>query len=85
MHEISSEFEDNPRSRLLTKEDKDELAKERYDIFKWVLAHLIRSNVESEKYEDLLRCVFGNKAYLMFYVDRIVHMVTNFGKSIFKD
>lgn len=74
VHEIASEFEDNPKSRKLTKEDKEELAKERYDIFKWVLAHLIRSNVECEKYEDLLRCVFGNKAYLMFYVDRIVHM-----------
>jgi len=74
VQEISSFFEENPRSKLLTPEDKEELAKERYDIFKWVLAHLIRSNLESEKYEDLLRCVFGNKAYLMFYVDRIVHM-----------
>ena len=56
---------------------KEKLAKERYVIFKWVLAHLIRSDIENEKYEDLLRCVFGNRAYLMFYVDRIIHMVTH--------
>ena len=89
VYEISQEFEDNPKARLLTPEviivfkmrnikiikDKAKLSKERYDIFKWVLAHLIRNNIENEKYEDLLRCVYGNRAYLMFYVDRIVHMV----------
>jgi len=73
--EISHEFEPNSKTNLLSKEEKEKLSEERYESFKWILIHLLRSNIESEKYEDMLRSIFGNKAYLMFYIEKIIHLI----------
>lgn len=55
--------------------EKSKLADERYDTFKWILVHLIRANIESIKYEDLLRSIFGKEAFALVYVDKIVNSV----------
>jgi len=75
-YEISNEFEENSKTEKLTEEEKKSLSTERYEIFKWILVHLIRQNIDNEKYEDFLRSIFGTKAYLMFYIDKIIHTVT---------
>jgi histone deacetylase complex regulatory component SIN3 len=82
--EISNEFEENQKTSSLNKDEKHNMANERYECFKWILAHLIRGNIESEKYEDFLRSIFGNKAYLMFYIDKIIHTVKEILLIIFK-
>lgn len=89
--ELANDFENNVKTKLLSKDvrtkkiyrnniiiikDKEKLAEERYNNFKISLVHLIRLNVDNEKYEDLLRSMFGTKAYLMFFIDKIVHSVT---------
>jgi len=74
-YEISYEFEPNVKTANLSKEERKRISEERYETFKWVLIHLLRSNIESEKYEDLLRSLFGNKAYLMFYIEKIIHLI----------
>lgn len=73
--EIANEFDSNPKSDLLTDSEKRTLAVERYDAFKWILVHLIRNNIENEKFEDYLRSIFGTKAYLMFCIDKIIHTI----------
>lgn len=74
-YEISNEFEDNNKNSQLSEEEKKSLANDRYETFKWILVHLIRGNIENEKYEDFLRSIFGTKAYLMFYIDKIIQTV----------
>mmetsp|Transcript_24723 Transcript_24723/g.21897 ORF Transcript_24723/g.21897 Transcript_24723/m.21897 type:complete len:97 (-) Transcript_24723:866-1156(-) len=70
--EISHEFEANSKTEKLSAKEKEELAEERYLTFKWVLAHLLKGTIDSEKYEDYLRSIFGTKAYLMFCIEKII-------------
>ena len=73
--EIAHEFEDNVKTRALSASEIENISKERYDNFKIILAHLVKSNLDNEKYEDLLRGLFGNHAYMLFYTDKIIHSV----------
>lgn len=36
---------------------------------------MVKTNLDNEKYEDLLRGLFGNQAYLLFYTDKIIHSI----------
>ena len=55
--DISRSFEDNEKTRLLSDEEKSELAKERYSAFKTILVGSLKAR--DTKYEDYLRSIFG--------------------------
>jgi len=66
--EISRSFEDNEKTRMLSEEEKAELAKERYSAFKTILVGSLKAR--DTKYEDYLRSIFGKQAFLLFTIDK---------------
>ncbi len=54
------------------------LAKERYEMFKLTLLNLIKQKFDATKYEDFIRGLFGNNAFLFFTVDKILSLVRFF-------
>jgi hypothetical protein len=51
------------------------LATERYEVFKLVVLSMEKNLIDMNKYEDLLRCLFGNGAYLLFTLDKTINLV----------
>jgi len=72
-YDIANNFVTNSKTVLLSEDQKAVLVAERYELFKWVLIHLLRMNIDNMKYEDFIRSIFGNDAYLMFYIDKIIN------------
>ena len=75
-YELCHEFEDNAKTRGLSIEEKSSLGEERYQAFKLILIYLLRPGSTSEIYEDLLRCIFGNNAFYMFTIQKILTSVS---------
>ena len=42
-----------------------------------MLIHVLKNGMHSEDYEDLLRCIFGNNAFYMFTIQKILSSVNN--------
>lgn len=74
-YEISFDFEENSKTSKFSPEERKKIGEERYVTFKWILAHMLKGTIDNEKYEDYLRSVFGTRAYLMFYIEKIIQLV----------
>eukprot|EP01017_Pseudomicrothorax_dubius_P037298 TRINITY_DN5455_c0_g1_i1.p1 TRINITY_DN5455_c0_g1~~TRINITY_DN5455_c0_g1_i1.p1 ORF type:complete len:884 (+),score=251.19 TRINITY_DN5455_c0_g1_i1:221-2872(+) len=72
--DFASEFEENPKTALLSPEEKQVLSRERFELFKLVILSLQKGFIDSNKYEDLLRCIFGNGAYLLFTIEKNLNL-----------
>ena len=60
---------------MLFLKEKTLLAKERYEMFKLTLLNFIKQKFDANKYEDFIRGLFGNNAFLFFTVDKILSLV----------
>ena len=40
-----------------------------------MLIHVLKNGYNNEDYEDLLRCIFGNNAFYMFTIQKIITSV----------
>lgn len=69
--ELSSEFDDSTQPPLAA-EQKQKLATERYQIFKLLLVSYTKEGIDSNLYEDSLRCIFGKDAGIFFSTDKIL-------------
>lgn len=73
--EQSQEIEENSNTAKLTAQERSQLAKDRYNLFKLILMSLIKENQDVSIYEDSLRCIFGKDAGLLFTTDKIISNV----------
>ena len=88
--EMCQYFENNPRCEALTEEviilliclnlnsflkEKTEIAHDRYEMFKLTLLNFIKQKFDTNKFEDFIRGIFGNNAFLFFTVDKILSLV----------
>lgn len=69
--EFSNSFEANSKTQLLSEEEKRCIGVERYQSFKYVLFFLFKMK-DMVKYEDFLRSLYGDSAFLLFTVDKVL-------------
>ena len=75
--ELCHEIEENEKTKGLSEVERKNLAEERYWAFKLMLIHhLLKKENSAEDYEDQLRCVFGNNAFYMFTIQKILTSVS---------
>ena len=70
--EIANHFEVNSKTELLSQEEREALAKERYNTFKNILLTSLKSK-EMNKHEDYMRSIFGKQAFLFITLDKVLN------------
>lgn len=76
-HEIAYTFEDSEKVAKLSKEERDKISRDRYQLFKLIILNSFKVK-EQTKGEDYLRCLFGKSAYLLFTVDKLLQNIFKF-------
>jgi len=82
--ELSQDLEDNEITSKLSEAKKKELKQKRYTSFKMMLIYVIKGG-NAEDYEDFLRSIFGNNAFYMFTMQKILTSTTKILQSISHD